>query len=147
MMMWPLLLLIGLGVWFASRPQAAARGTWLWILAGGLLVFGLGGFGMMGRHAGMMMGGGMRGGMMGHRGGMMGPGGMMTPGTGATGLHLWVGIGLHALLIVGALVAAYFAWKRMRSAEPAEIQLLRMRLAKGEITPDEYDLLKQKLQG
>lgn len=148
-----LLFLIGLGVWHSTRQQPATRVNWPWILAGGLLVLGFGGFGMMG-HRGGMMGMGMHGGMMGHREGMMTPGGMMghqdcmmTPGGGATGWQFWVGIGLHALLILGALVAAYFAWKRMRSAEPAEIQLLRMRLAKGEITADEFDLLRQKLQG
>ena len=155
MLMWPVLLLIGLGIWFAARREVVvSRSTWLWILAAGLLVIGFGGFGM-GHHGGTMMGG--WGGMMGGPGGvtgmhgmMGGRGGYMTPQYGTWGWHAWVGMGLHALLIIGALVVAYFAWKRTRSAapaEPAEIQILRMRLAKGEITAEEFDLLHRKLQG
>ncbi|HYF96381.1 MAG TPA: SHOCT domain-containing protein [Symbiobacteriaceae bacterium] len=155
MFMWPLLLLIGLGLWFAARRESAvSRSAWLWILAAGLLVMGFGGFGMGGPGGMMMMGarGGMMGmhGMMGGRGGMMGMHGMMGPQYGSWGWHGWVGMGLHALLIMGAIVVAYFAWKRTRSGAPLEseaMQVLRMRLAKGEITAEEFDLLRQKLQG
>lgn len=153
-MIWPILILVGVGVWYFTREGGVSRPSWLWVLAAGLLLLGFGGFG---RHGGGMMGMGMRGGMMGRPGmmggqGMMGGPGMMggqgmMGGFAQAGWHFWAGVAVHALLIIGAIVVAVIAWRRTRSAEPAEVGILRMRLAKGEITPEEYDLLRQKLQG
>jgi len=78
------------------------------------------GFGMMGS------------GMMGS--GMMGPAMMGRGGWG--GLFLLVG-GV-------ALIALAFTRRESRSGEPLEI--LKVRLAKGEITREQYDGLKQTIQ-
>ena len=82
----------------------------------------------------MMMG--MHGGHMGMRGGMMGMHG---------GFHF-----LFPLLIIGAIALGFYLWSRRQRRHHGcdeAMQALRMRLAKSEITPEEYDVLKQKLQG
>ncbi|HWI62797.1 MAG TPA: SHOCT domain-containing protein [Symbiobacteriaceae bacterium] len=82
----------------------------------------------------MMMG--MNGGHMGMRGGMMGMHG---------GAHHFLGL----ILLVGAIALGFYFWNRHRRHHHCDdaMETLRMRLAKSEITPEEYDTLKQKLQG
>jgi uncharacterized membrane protein len=74
------------------------------------------------------------------------------------GMFMMGGMGIHAyggwnwvsavigLLTVGGLAAVVYALiKRSGPSHSEEEQLLRLRLAKGEITPAEYDLLREKL--
>ncbi len=74
--------------------------------------------------------------------GMMGPGMMGRGGWGGS-----AGFGLLRLLVlIGgiALIALAFTRREGRSGEPLEI--LKLRLAKGEITREQYEGLKQALQ-
>jgi len=81
-------------------------------------------------------------------GGMMGPGGMM--GRGMMGGYGWGGgFGIVPLLtlillIAGVILVARGAIGRTpQSDEP--LQILRQRLARGEITPQQYEELKKAL--
>jgi uncharacterized membrane protein len=106
-----------------------------------------------------MMGG--RGGMMGGRG-MMGRGwnggqGMMNPdhmGRGMlsnlSGPWAWVLLGVRVLLAVAVVVVAVVLIRKAVKAYNAKnspLGILQARLAKGEITADEFETLKGKLQG
>jgi uncharacterized membrane protein len=79
--------------------------------------------------------------------GMMGPG-MMGPGMmGRWGYGPGLGFGpLVLLLFIGGIVLIVLAFthKGPRAEEPVE--LLKHRLAKGEITKEQFDELKQALQ-
>ena len=91
----------------------------------------MGGFGMMGPG---MMGPGMMG------PGMMGGGGMMGRGFGGFGL-------LTFLLLVAGVVLIVLAFTRREGRQPdGAIEILKQRLARGEITREQYEELKQALQ-
>lgn len=83
-------------------------------------------------------------------GGMMGPGGMMGRGMmggwgpgfgfgGAFGL-------LILLLVIGGVVLIVTGLTRKGPAVDEPLQILRARLARGEITKEQFDELKQALQ-
>lgn len=58
----------------------------------------------------------------------------------------WLSVLVPAVLLIGGLGAIIYALvKRPDSGRTEEDQILRLRLAKGEITPEEYDLLREKL--
>ena len=91
----------------------------------------LGGFGGM-------MGPGMMGpGMMGP--GMMGPGMMGGGGYGGFGL-------LTLLLLVAGVVLIVLAFTRREGRSDGALEILKQRLARGEITPEQYEELKKVLQ-
>ncbi|MDQ7842388.1 MAG: SHOCT domain-containing protein [Armatimonadota bacterium] len=79
--------------------------------------------------------------------GMMGPGGMM--GRGMMGGYGWGGVGLLPLVALILLVAGIVLVARGvigRAAPDDEpLQILRQRLARGEITPQQYEELKKAL--
>ena len=88
---------------------------------------------------GMTLGG--FGGMMGP--GMMGPGmmgpGMMGGGYGGFGL-------LTLLLLIGGVVLIVLAFTRREGRPDGALEILKQRLARGEITPEQYEELKKVLQ-
>jgi uncharacterized membrane protein len=59
----------------------------------------------------------------------------------------WVGMAVNLLLVAGLIALGYWVFKRSPGAESEAMQTLRLRLAKGEITAEEFDVLRQKLQG
>ena len=85
--------------------------------------------------------------------GMMGPG-MMGPGFGGRGGGGW-GMpffgGLFWLLILAGIVLVVVSYARRNGATPsagvgeAPLDILKRRLAKGEITREEYDAIKKEL--
>lgn len=105
-----------------DRPDRS-RDSRTWVL-GVILLAGLvlGGMWTMGGY----MGGHMRG---------------YSGWTGWTGWGWAVGLGL--LILLGA--AGYLALRRGDS-DSEEMRILRLRLARGELTTEEYDLLRQKLK-
>lgn len=130
MFMWiiPLVLLFLL----LDRPgQKRDSRSWTLIL---LALIGLPVVGMIFR-GGWFMGGPMRGGMHGY---------MWNGGWG--GNWSWWGVvaGLLVLAVLG--LVGYLAYRK-GEPESEEQQILRLRLARGEITTEEYDLLRQKLNG
>ncbi|MFZ5827527.1 MAG: hypothetical protein ACOY94_24760 [Bacillota bacterium] len=132
MLMWiiPLLLLIFLLV---DRPQSG-QGTRSVALVL-LVLLGLPLIGMV------FMGGGM------HGGGWMHGGGMMHGYRGEWGWNWWnLAGGLFMLAGLGALGYALFR-RGGADSESEELRILKLRLAKGEISTEEYDLLRQKLSG
>lgn len=145
-----LVLVAVLLVVFLAMPGRAPKGsTWAWLAAALIALPFVGmlfmhGFGFGGRGYGY--------GMMGRGGGMMGPwGGMMGPGYFGPlpGVWQWVIMGV---VIVGLGFLVWFLLKQVKAAAPAAeedeaVQHLRMRLARGEISADEYDALYQKLKG
>ncbi|HEY3364067.1 MAG TPA: SHOCT domain-containing protein [Symbiobacteriaceae bacterium] len=54
---------------------------------------------------------------------------------------------VNLLLVAGLIALGYWVFKRSPGAESEAMQTLRLRLAKGEITAEEFDVLRQKLQG
>lgn len=119
---------------YAVAGRGRGRMDWSWAL---LLLIGLpllaGGW-MMG--GGMMGGGMMGGGMMGGHHGWGGWSGTWSP---------WmIGGWIVGAAILGGLL--YLVFKRMPAPESEARQILRLRLAKGEITSDEYDLLAKKVE-
>jgi len=79
--------------------------------------------------------------------GMMGPGGMM--GRGMMGGYGWGGFGLLPLLALILLVAGIVLVARgaigRATADDEPLQILKQRLARGEITPQQYEELKKAL--
>jgi putative membrane protein len=124
----------------------ANRSTWLWVgVAVVLALVALPLFGMF------MHGGGMMGGAWGPMmGGMMGGGGLpMHRFGGWGGGWLWLGMAVRVLLFGGLIALVYSLVRRSAGyarPEAEELQILRLRLARGEITPEVYDALRQKLQ-
>lgn len=52
------------------------------------------------------------------------------------------------VMLVGLGALGYAALRRgSAEADSEELRILKLRLAKGEISPEEYDLLRQKLNG
>jgi uncharacterized membrane protein len=80
-------------------------------------------------------------GMMGP--GMMGPG-MMGPGMMGRGAGGFAGLTLLLLLAGIVLIVLGFTQRESRPEEPLEI--LKRRLARGEITREQYEEMKQVLQ-
>ena len=80
----------------------------------------------------------------------------MMMGFGVSGGGVWMGVmGLFGLLVLGGVVALIFG--AMRAAFPANragsvsasadpLAQLKLRLARGEITPDEYEELRAHLR-
>lgn len=58
----------------------------------------------------------------------------------------WSGLVLAFVVIAGLAVAAYFVLKRSGNQESEAEQILRLRLAKGEISPEEYNRLHETLR-
>ncbi len=76
--------------------------------------------------------------------GMMGPGmmggyGMMGRGFGGFGL-------LTLLLLVAGVVLIVLAFTRREGRPDGALEILKQRLARGEITPEQYEELKKVLQ-
>lgn len=80
--------------------------------------------------------------------GMMGPG-MMGPGFGGRGMPFFGGI--FWLLILAGIVLVIWSYARRNGAAvstgagEAPLDIVKRRLAKGEITREEYDALKKEL--
>jgi len=89
---------------------------------------------------GMTLGG--FGGMMGP--GMMGPG-MMGPGMMGGGGYGGFGL-LTLLLLVAGVVLIVLAFTRREGRSDGALEILKQRLARGEITPEQYEELKKVLQ-
>ncbi|HYG56758.1 MAG TPA: SHOCT domain-containing protein [Symbiobacteriaceae bacterium] len=144
-----LLAAAGFLVWYLVQHQAE-RPVWPWV---GLGVLALGLF-----HGGGM-GFGMMGGMYGGRGygrdfmhyGMMGPGGHWANFDPATvGSWWWVAMGIKAVLVIALVIVAAILVRRAvktRAEANSPLGILKTRLARGEISVDEYEVLKGKLQG
>lgn len=161
---------VALLVWYVVKHQAQ-RQAWVWIVAGllalPLLGMSFGGHGMMGGFGGRGMMGGWSGpGHMGFRG----PGGFggvpvapgQVPGPGAWGgywgghgmlgayggTYWWVAMAIRAVLLIGGIVLVYFLVKRYWKPAPAVTPLgeLQLRLAKGEITAQEFEDLRKKIE-
>jgi|GEM_PF-6672522 len=135
-------------VWYIFKQPVGERPAWGWVALGLLAVPGIGM--LFGNH---MMGGGMmmsgRGGMMhGGRGGMMNGGGMMMGGRGMLmdGQYWWIGHAVLAALVVGAVILAWVLVQRYTKRN-TPLSVLQMRLAKGEISPEEFAAAKAQLQG
>ncbi|HEY3363486.1 MAG TPA: SHOCT domain-containing protein [Symbiobacteriaceae bacterium] len=167
MLMWIIPLVLVLAFLLPNKGQRLSKWTWALValfalpFVGMLLVYCVGGFGgpfggryggplgsMMGPGGGAYRGPGFPGGPMGS---MMGPG--FGYGYGYGGAGAWVGM---ALVLVGIGLVAYFLYKRSKAAPDAApeaiegddaLRHLRMRLAKGEISPEDFDVLQQKLKG
>ncbi len=78
--------------------------------------------------------------------GMMGPG-MMGPGMmGGWGYGPGFGFGPLVLLLIGGLVLIVLAFTRKEPKGEEPLELLKRRLAKGEITKQQFDELRQALQ-
>jgi putative membrane protein len=77
-------------------------------------------------------------GMMGP--GMMGPGMMGRGGWGGPG-----GFGLPTLLLVGGIALIVLAFTRKERSPEEPLEILKSRLAKGEITREQYEDLRQVL--
>lgn len=143
----------GFLVWYLIKHQAE-RPVWPWIGLGVLALPLLGhgrGFGMMGggMMGGSMMGRGMMGGGQGMHGMMMGGGNYMGRGMDFTSPWTWVAMGTHALVIAGLVVLAVVLVRRALKARPdanSPLAILEMRLAKGEVSVEEYDQAKSRLQ-
>ena len=89
---------------------------------------------------GMTLGG--FGGMMGP--GMMGPG-MMGPGMMGGGGYGGFGL-LTLLLLVAGVVLIVLAFTRREGRSDGALEILKQRLARGEVTPEQYEELKKVLQ-
>src|SRR3989304_4237636 len=76
-------------------------------------------------------------------GGMMGPG-MMGPGMMGGGGY--GGFGLLTLLLVAGVVLIVLAFTRREGRSDGALEILKQRLARGEITPEQYEELKKVLQ-
>jgi len=153
---------VALLVWYMVKHQEQ-RPTWVWIVLGllALPVVGMffGGYGMMGGFGGggmlfpghMNFGGpgfggpgpGTWGGGSGMMGGWDGQGIMGSFG----GNYWWVAMAVRAVLFIAGITLVYFLAKNYWNPAPAGTPLatLQMRLAKGEITADEFEALKEKL--
>ena len=61
---------------------------------------------------------------------------------------MWIGIALIilALIVVGIIAGILFISKKILSSNKKEMNILKERLAKGEITKEEYDNLKKELK-
>lgn len=150
---------VALLVWYMGNHQEQ-RPAWVWIVVGllALPLFGMffGGYGIMGG------GYGYDHGMMGFRGpGGFGGGGLapgapgQAPGTWGGpgymgiygGTYWWVAMAIQALLFIGGITLVYFLVQRNWKPAPAVTPLgtLQMRLAKGEITGDQFEELRKKL--
>lgn len=57
----------------------------------------------------------------------------------------WASMLIGILLVGGVAAVVYALFRRSGAGHTEEEQVLRLRLAKGEISPDEYDLLREKL--
>lgn len=90
-----------------------------------ILGMGFGGFGMMGGRG--MMGPGMMGGWYG-------------------GGFRWGGLLFIALVVVGIVLIARGLLGRPAASSDGALEILRQRLAKGEITKDQYEELRKTLQ-
>ena len=152
----------GFLVWYLVTHKEQ-RLVWPWVGLGVLALPLLGaghlfGGGMMGRGGmggGMMGRGGMGQGMMGRGGmgqGMMGRGGM---GHGmmsqlADTTWWWVPMAIHAVIVIALVVIAVVVLVKVGrtiAKRNTPLGLLQMRLAKGEITAEEFESLRSKLQG
>ena len=61
---------------------------------------------------------------------------------------MWIGIALIilVLIVVGIIAVILFISKKILSSNKKEMNILKERLAKGEITKEEYDNLKKELK-
>ena len=61
---------------------------------------------------------------------------------------MWIGIALIilVLIVVGIIAGILFISKKILSSNKKEMNILKDRLAKGEITKEEYDNLKKELK-
>lgn len=57
----------------------------------------------------------------------------------------WLGMIIGLLLIIGLVAGVAFTVTRDRPVQDAPLETLRVRLARGEITPEEYDHLRTLL--
>ena len=86
-------------------------------------------------------------------GGMMGPG-MMGPGMMGPGMMGGWGMGrgyggfglLTLLLLIGGVVLLVLAFTRREGRSDGALEILKQRLARGEITLEQYEELKKVLQ-
>ena len=77
--------------------------------------------------------------------GMMGPGGMM--GGYGYGRGFGGGLGLLTLvLLIGGVVLIVLAFTRREGRGDGALEILKQRLARGEITPEQFEELKKVLQ-
>lgn len=129
--MWMWIIPLVLVIFLLDRPRSG-RNTRPWVLALlALLALPLIGMGFMG--GGMHGGGWMPGGMYGYGGGW--------------GWNWWnIAGGIVMMIGLGALGYALLR-RGGAEADSEELQILKLRLAKGEISPEDYDLLRQKLNG
>ncbi len=58
----------------------------------------------------------------------------------------WAGWVVGLLLVAGLIALGYYSLRRSGKDESEEMRTLRLRLARGEITPEEFDLLRQTLE-
>ena len=78
--------------------------------------------------------------------GMMGPG-MMGPGRGAWGGGWFGSFGLLImLLLIAGIVLGVLAYARRESRPEVPLEVLKRRLARGDITKEQYEEVKQVLQ-
>ena len=61
---------------------------------------------------------------------------------------MWIGIALIilVLIVVGIIAVIIFISKKILSSNKKEMNILKERLAKGEITKEEYDKIKKELK-
>jgi len=59
---------------------------------------------------------------------------------------IWIIIIIGILVIVGIIVFVISIAKRMSNPKKRQLDILRERLAKGEITQEEYDKLKKEFE-
>lgn len=144
----------GFLVWYLVTHREQ-RLVWPWVGLGVLALPLLGAGHMMRFGRGMMGRGGMGQGMMGRGGmgqGMMGRGGM---GQGMMGQLAdtswwWVPTAIHAVITIALVVVAVIVLVKVGRAiakRNTPLGLLQMRLARGEITAEEFENLRSKLQG
>jgi len=145
-------------VWYLYKEQW--RPVWAWVVLGlvalPVIGMGFGGWGGMmgpaGFGPGMMNGRGMMG--RGGRFGFGGPGMMhnwagRAAGSAALGRWWWVPLAVQAVVTIALVIVAVIVIRRLLKNRPAPadpVSLLKDRLARGEITPEEYDDLRQRLE-
>lgn len=82
---------------------------------------------------------------------LLGSFGMMGFGAGnwmhGSGTWDWWGVLGSVVILAGLAVGGYYLLRRWEPEQTQEEQVLKLRLAKGEITAEEYDLLRAKLKG
>ncbi|MGE5674536.1 MAG: hypothetical protein ACM3XM_11745 [Mycobacterium leprae] len=157
MLLWVIPVVILL--YFLVERNGKFGSNWGWILiallglplVGMLFMGGRGGYGMMGGRGGY--------GMMGGRGFGRGYGPGMMQGWGAgnapnalvntSPVFFWVRAALCVLFVIALIVLAFVAIKRFSASRPARedeaVRELRMRLARGEVSAEEFEVALQKL--